>query len=196
MRENFFLRAKAQHPAVTHHHHQIDAFDGAGAMGNDDDDAAARPDVANRIAQGSFAFTVQIGVRLIEKDEEGFAKQGTGKADALFLPARQSLAAVANIGIVTVGQVQDQLMHLRSLGCGDDCFRSRIAVEARNVLRHRPRHQFHLLGHVTDGFAEKLEIPLVECGPIKADGATFIGPDAGHQACQRGLAGRAWANDA
>lgn len=42
-------------------------------MGNHNHDAAALFDASKRFAQGNFAFSIEIGIRLVQDDKKGVA---------------------------------------------------------------------------------------------------------------------------
>ena len=46
--QDLVLRAEALHAPLAHHEHKVDAGKGAGPVGDDHDDAAARPDTHDR----------------------------------------------------------------------------------------------------------------------------------------------------
>ena len=54
-------------------------------MRDDDNDRAARLELAQRILQGGFALAVEIGVGLVEHDQERIAVERARERDALAL---------------------------------------------------------------------------------------------------------------
>ena len=73
----------------------------------------ALPHPEDRLGQGVLALGVEVGVGLVEHDEERIAVERAGQADALALPGRQPGAALAEPGVVALRQAQDQLVHAR-----------------------------------------------------------------------------------
>ena len=74
------------------------------------DDGAARLEVGDGLAQGQLALVVEIGVRLVEHDQERVAIERARQRDALALSARERFAAFADRGVIAVRQPEDQLV--------------------------------------------------------------------------------------
>ncbi len=72
-----------EEPAPEHRQHQIDAGQRARPVGDDHDDAAARPHAEDRLRQRLFALGVEVRVGLVEDDEERVAEQGARQGDTL-----------------------------------------------------------------------------------------------------------------
>ena len=73
----------------------------------------------DRPGQRLLALVVEIGVRLVEHDEERIAVERAGQADALALAAGQAGTALADLRLVAVRQAQDHLVDVGSLGGRD-----------------------------------------------------------------------------
>ena len=54
-------------------------------MGDHDDDAAARPNAQNGAGQGVVAVAIEIGIGLVENDQERIAVKRPGEPDPLAL---------------------------------------------------------------------------------------------------------------
>ena len=63
----------------------IDAGNGARTVGDDNDDALALAHSKDRARQRFVAFGVEVGVRLVENDQERIAVDGAGERDPLRL---------------------------------------------------------------------------------------------------------------
>ena len=98
----------------------IDAGDRARPMGDDDDDAAAVAHAHDGLAERFVALGVEIGVRLVQHDQERIAVERARERDALRLPGRERGAAFADLGLVALGQADDQIMDAGRRGCRDD----------------------------------------------------------------------------
>ena len=90
---------------------------------------APRSRAANRAGQRLVAFGIEIGVRLVEHDQEGMAVQRPRQPDALRLPGRQGRALLADLGVVTFTHLDDHLVHAGLLGRGDDRIRFGVGIE-------------------------------------------------------------------
>ncbi len=107
-------------------------------MGHHDADAPPRPDPEDRRGEGVLALGVEVGVGLVQHHEERVAVEGAGEADALALACREAGARLAEAGVVTLRQTQDQVVRAGGLGGGDHRPRRRIGGEAGDVLGDRP----------------------------------------------------------
>ena len=103
---------------------------------------ARTPRIASR--QRLLAFGIEVGVRLVEHDQERLAIERARKRNPLPLPGRQRSAAFADIGLIALGQTQDEVVHAGRLGGRND--RVRHARPARSgrcsapPCRPRARH--------------------------------------------------------
>lgn len=87
---------------------------------------------------------------LIEHQDDGVADQGTGDGDALALAARQAPSGFADIGGVTVGQVDDEVMDAGGGRGLDDLFIGGAWHPVGDVVAHRACEQHAILGYVAD----------------------------------------------
>ena len=150
----------------------------------------------DRLGQRVFALGVEVGVGLVEHDQERIAVERPGERHALALAGRQRRAALADLGLVAVRQLQDHVVHAGGAGGGDDLLGSGPHREAGDVLRHRAGEQLDVLRQVADVAAERLRRPLVERRAVEPDLAAHRLPDADQGAGERGLARGARADDA
>ena len=95
---------KADELAVLHDADQIDGRERARAMSDHDGDAAAARDAFDRLRQRRLALRVEVGVRLVEDDQEGIAVERPGKADALALAGGEGRAMRTELGLVAIWQ--------------------------------------------------------------------------------------------
>ena len=165
---------------MRHHHH----------------DGASFARCAHRTRQRFVALAVEIGIRLVQHDQERVAVERPRQRHALRLAGRERSALLADLGVIPLAHLDDHLMHTGFLGGGDDGLRLGLGIEATDVLRHRAREQFDILRQVTDMAAEHVRGPLVERGAVETNLAAGRDPDADQRADQRRLAGTARPNDA
>ena len=92
-------------------------------VGHHDHGDAARLEFGERGEQRRFAGGVEIGVRLIEHDEPRLAVQRARERDALALAAREHRAAVADLRVVAVRQLQDHFVCVREPRRANDALR-------------------------------------------------------------------------
>ena len=105
-------------------------------------------------------------------------------------PGRERLPGLADLGVVALGQPQDQLVHVRALR-GAHHFGGVRLAEARDVLRHRAAEELHVLRQVAEVRPELLARPGRDVGAVQAHHARSRLPDADDEARQRRLARRA-----
>ena len=113
LRKHFVLRSEGLHPALVHHQHHVGARKRARAMGDDDDDAAAGTHAEDRFAQRLLALRIEVGIRLVENDEEGIAVERPGKRETLPLAGGKGGPAFADLGLVAVRQLEDEIVDAR-----------------------------------------------------------------------------------
>ena len=124
-------------------------------MGDDDGDAAAPADRQDRLGQRRVALGVEVGVGLVEDDEERVAIERAGQRDALALAGGERGAALADLRRVAVGEVKDEVMDARRLRRLDDLLRLRVRVETGDVLGDRAGEELDVLRQVADVLAER-----------------------------------------
>ena len=146
--------------------------------------------------QGRLAGRVEIGVRLVENDQDRIAVDGARQADALALTGRQPSAAGADPHIVALRQRENVVVHRGAAGRTADRVRRRIGIEARNILRDRAVEQFDVLRHVADLAAHLTAVPDAQIRTVKSDRAALRLPKPEQHMRQRRLAGRARADHA
>ena len=161
------LGSERLHAPLGHHHQLVDAGERAGAMRDDDDDAAARAHAHNGLRQRLIAVGVEIGVGLVEHDQERIAVERAGQRDALPLSGRERRAAFADLRVVAVRQSQHHLVHAGGVRGGDHRLRVGVRLEAGDILRHRAGEQLDVLRQIADMAAERLRAPLVERGAVE-----------------------------
>ena len=118
--EHGFLRPERLHAAVLQDQYLIDRRDPDRPVRDHDHDGAALARAAHRAGQRLVAFAVEIGVRLVEHDQERIAVKRPRQRHALRLPGRQRRALLADLGIVAFAHIDDQVVHAGLLGGGDD----------------------------------------------------------------------------
>ena len=80
----------------------IDRLDPDRPMRDDHHDGAALARAADRAGQRLVAFGIEIGIRLVEHDQERIAVERARQRDALRLAGRQRGALLADLGVVAL----------------------------------------------------------------------------------------------
>ena len=88
-------------PAVVDEHHPIGQRDGGRPVG-DDERGALRHHLGQRVADLVLLGRVDRGGGVVEDQDAGVGQDGPGDGDALALPARERVAALADLGGVAV----------------------------------------------------------------------------------------------
>jgi hypothetical protein len=94
-----------------------------------------------RVDERDLPGLVEMRVRLVEHDQARLAVERASQCNALALPAREHCAAVADLRLVAVGQLQDHFVRVRETRGTDDPLRhfgTGHRIEARNVLADCP----------------------------------------------------------
>src|SRR6185312_12699081 len=86
--QDHLLAAEQRLSPIPHEQQFVDRHDGARAVRDDDDDRSPLAGPRQGQGQGGIAFRIEVGIRLVEHDEEGLAEQGARQPDALALAGR------------------------------------------------------------------------------------------------------------
>ena len=84
-----------------------------------------------RILHQAFRLGIESGSGFIENQDGRILQNGTCNGDALSLSARQTAAAVADIGVVAVFRLHDEVVGIGNLGC---LFDFRVEFFRRDLL--------------------------------------------------------------
>ena len=80
----------------------------------------------------------------------GFEQQGAGNGDALFLPAAEGRAALADRRGVAFGETHDEVVGRGSLRGGDDLFVRCVGPAKGDIVADRAGEEIGLLQHDAD----------------------------------------------
>src|ERR1700730_14463635 len=174
--EHLVLRTEGDAAPFLHGKNEVDPGDRARPMCDHDRNPAPSADAENSLRQSRIALGIEIGVGLVEHDEEGIAIERARKRDALGLARREGGAALPDKGVIAVLERDDHVVDAGSSGGGANRFRVGIGLEAADVLRHSAVEEFQMLGQVADIATERIRRPLVERGAVEADLALRQGP--------------------
>ena len=106
-REQLGVPARLDDAAVVEHDDEVGLTDGREAVGDDDRGAALEGGV-QRPLDGDLGLGVEVGGRLVEHDDVGRLEQQAGDGEPLLLAAAEPVAAVADDGVETLGQLVDE----------------------------------------------------------------------------------------
>ena len=116
--ENFLLGTKGRELAVLNDADQVDGDERARTMCDYDRDTASVSHPVDRLSQSRIAFGVEIGVWLIEDNQEGVVVKSACERDALTLPGRKCGAVWTERSLVAIRHSHDHLVDTGCSGCG------------------------------------------------------------------------------
>src|SRR6266516_3502306 len=99
--------------------HHVCARNGLKVM-RDHETGPAGHQAIQSLAHFRLALYVEPGHRLVQYQDRGVADKRASDGDALSLPAREGRAALADDRVVTIFQLADELVDVRSVRGGDD----------------------------------------------------------------------------
>ncbi len=116
-------------------------------MGDHDGGAAFGDDGEGALDRG-FGFVIDGGSGFIQNQNGGVAENGAGKGNPLTLTAGELLSAFADDGVVSIGELENEVVGFGGLSGGFDFFLSGIgftvcdvfadgAVEEEDILAHK-----------------------------------------------------------
>ena len=193
--QDLVLRPEGLLRSSHHCQHVVHSRQRAWSMRDDDHDPAARANAENGLGERLLAFGIEIGIGLVEHDQERLAVESARERNSLLLSSGQRRPALAELGLVAGGQIDDQVMHAGGLGRGDYGCRGRVLLEAGDVLRNRSFEQLDILRQITDVAAAGRGGPLIDGRPIEPHAAADSGPYPDDRSHQRRLARGARADD-
>jgi len=146
-RHQLVVTAFFDDPRVLDHDDPVGVAHGAQAMG-DDDRRAALHQARERGLHGGFALGVEVRRRLVEDQHARVRDDRARERDPLLLPARELRAALADRGVVAIGEARDEVVRERVLRGGFDLGLRRHGHRAvRDVVADRSGEQDRLLRH-------------------------------------------------
>ena len=117
--DQLVVRADLGDAPAVEHGDAVGVADRRQAVGDDDRRAAQQ----RRLEGGldvRLVVVVEVARRLVEDHHLRILEQQAGDGDALLLAARQAVAALADDGVVAVGERGDGVVDAGRLGGGDD----------------------------------------------------------------------------
>lgn len=138
-------------------------------MADENDRCPPRFQGDQRLRKRRLALRIEIGIGLVQDNERGPAIERTRQRDPLALPTRKLRPAVADFGVVALGQPQDHLVATRGLGGLDDVARIGLAGKAGDVLGHGAGEQRNLLRQIAKLRSHGLAALREEVGAVEPD---------------------------
>jgi hypothetical protein len=154
----------------------------------DEDGGAVAHDLAQAGEDALLGVGVDGGERVVEDEDTGVADDGAGDCGALLLAAGEGDAALTDLGLETVGELEDFGGDVGRGGGVEDLGWGGVGSAEGDVLRDGVGEEKGLLGNEADGSAEMVEGVLADGVAIDEDGARRRVVQARDEADEGGLA--------
>src|SRR5882672_6582114 len=148
--ENVFLPAERLNPTLCDNQNMIDAIKRFRSMRDDDDYSASASHTQYGSSEGLFTVGIEIRRRLIEHHEKGITIERTGESDTLTLTGRKRHPPFTNLGRVSIGEGENEIVRARRASCFQYAGRSCLQIEARNIDCDAAIKQLDVLRQVAD----------------------------------------------
>src|SRR5216684_6065594 len=166
--DQLVVRAVLDDAAALEGDDAIDAADGRKSVG-DDEHGPALDDPPHIVLDDALALVIESARRLVEDQNSRIHDEGAGDGDPLLLPAREAAASLADDGVITFGQLQDEVVRAGERGGGDDTLHRHRRIGERNVVPHRRVEEDVFLQHDSDLPAQPGNIRYGEIDAIDRD---------------------------
>src|SRR5918995_4951330 len=176
------------YPTVLENQDEVRASHGVEVVGNDQ-----RRLPGHEAIQGfldlRLALAVEARHRLVQDQDGGVADDGPGDGYPLALPSGESVAPLADDGLVPIFEVHDEVVGVGCFGGPDNLLRGGVQLAVGDVLLDGGAEQDRVLEDDPDLLAQGLELEVLYVSPIDPDGAASGLVQAEDQAGQGRLAG-------
>ncbi|MND85551.1 hypothetical protein D3C80_774820 [compost metagenome] len=116
-----------------------------------------------------FALRIEGAGGFVEQQDRRIHQQGPGDRQALALATRQAQAGIAKVGLVTIGQLQDELMGMGTARGGLDLLDRGIGASVADVVFHRAEEQRRVLRYQRKVAAQVLGVEVAEVLAVEQD---------------------------
>jgi len=145
--------------AFIHNTDLVGVTDGRKTMG-DDDSCTLVP--LHQTVEGSldhsFAFSVESTCRFVQQEDSRVLQDGSGDRNSLFLTPRQLTSSVADIGVVLVRELFNEVVGVGALGCGLNLFPCGSLFASADVLGDGSAEENRFLPNEANLVAKPLDI--------------------------------------
>ena len=124
-----------------------------------------------RLLHGALGLRVERRGRLVEHEDRRVAQDRARDRDPLLLAAREAVAALADDGLVALGQRRDQAVDLRGARGLLDLLVGRVGLREAEVLAHGRVEEVRLLRDDADRGGERRERQLAQVDAVDRDAA-------------------------
>ena len=198
------IGAAAGHQLVAASLHHASPLEDENALGSDDarepvgEDQCGPPfhEPVEGFLDHRLALGVDGGERLVQDEDGRVAQKGARDGDALALASREPDTALADHGVVALGQPHDELLRIGGAGGGLQLGRGGVGLAHAQVLLHCPMKKIRVLADHGDEPAELIESEITDVVAADQDAAPLRIVEAEEQSGHGGLARAARAHDA
>ena len=131
---------------------------------------------------------VEVGGGFVEDENARLLEQRTGDGDALFLAARKPGTALADLGLIAVGQGFDGVVDFGPLAGLHDLLKTGMRVGEQKIVIEGAGEDHCFLRHDAELAAQFIGGKVAEIAAIEQDAALFGKVKPLQQFCQRALA--------
>ena len=128
---------------------------------------AALHQVLHRFHDDGLGFQIHRAGRLIEDQDGSIFKKGAGKRDALTLSAREANTALADLSLVTRGQILDELVDVRRLRRGNNFLHAGSGPGVGDVFRDAAGKKNGVLGNNGGLIAQVRQFVIAKVRPVE-----------------------------
>ena len=136
-----------------------------------------------------LGFGVDRGGGVVQDEDARVHQQGAGDGDALFLPAGEGDAALADAGVVASGSCQDEFVRLGGCGSLDDLLIGGAGAAEGDVFADGSGEEGRLLEDDADLAAQGLQGGAADVDAVDQDAAGGRVVEAREQVDDGGFAG-------
>lgn len=162
------MRALFDDAVARQHQDAVGMADGRQAMGDDQRGSPVRQ-AQQRLLHRPFALIVERAGRLVEDQNLRILEEGAGDGDALALAARKLDAALADIGIIALGQSDDEVVRIGGPGRRFQFGIAGVGPAVAQVVRYGAGKKLDILLHHPDMAPERGQCHIADIGTVDAD---------------------------
>src|SRR5437867_11500442 len=167
--DQVMVRSALDDAAAVEHENLISVNDGRQAV-RDDEHGAAGEQPVDGLLDKALGLGVERRGRLIEYEDRRIDEQRTSDGDSLSLSARETSAALAEDGLVSVGKLADEAVRVRGAGGRDDLLVGEaFGGTVRNVVSYRVVEEHGVLAYDTGEAPERRERNLTRVDAVDED---------------------------
>src|SRR6266516_3438766 len=142
-----------------------------------------------RLLDEPFGLRVERARRLVEDEDRRVAQDRARNRDPLFLAAGEPIAALADDGVVALGQSRDHVVDACGLGGHLDLPIGRLRLRKAQILSHRLVEEVRLLRDDADEVRKRLEAQIADVDTPDRDPSAAGVVEPRREVAERRLAG-------